>query len=93
MRCACGRLNENGFEVRKVADRMHQARRVSAVLCEATRYISAKGRYALTHQCFTACTVKAGEAWLHGVGCHAVADRYILDICADGGDCACCFMA
>jgi hypothetical protein len=37
--------------------------------------------------------VETSETWLHWVGCYAVADGDIFDVGADGGDCACCFVA
>jgi hypothetical protein len=72
---------------------MYQVRGISAVLCEATRYVAAKRCEILAQQRFSAHAVEAGQTWLERICCYAVADGYIFDVSADGGDCTCCFVA
>jgi hypothetical protein len=81
------------LEVWKVADGMHQPRRISAVLCEASRNVSSKRSHVFVEQGLASDTVEAGKTGLHRISYNTVADGNVLDIRADGSDGACCFVS
>jgi hypothetical protein len=90
---ARSRLEQDGLEVWKVADGMHQPRRISAVLCEASRNVSSKRGHIFAEQGIASNTVEAGKTGLHRISYNTVADGNVLDIPADVSDGTCCFVS
>jgi len=93
MQCARSGLKQHSVKIWKVADRMYQPRRISAVLCAPSWSVPTKGYQVLAMQGLAPRAVKARETWFEGIGYDAVTDRDVRDIRTDSGDSTGCFVA
>lgn len=59
----CG-LDEDGLQIREVANGMDLSSRVAAVFCKAAGYIASECCQVFAEQRFASCAVEAGEAGL-----------------------------
>jgi hypothetical protein len=93
MRCTCRWLNQDCFQIWKVANGEYHSSWVPTVLGHPTGHITTISYDILAKLGLPAGTIKAVQTRLQSISGDTITNGNVLDVLADSDDSACCFMA